>query len=55
VIPELIDAELREIAEKAAGKHPDTVLAAMGWTRAEYVTGIHARLRRKFVDMRSGQ
>jgi hypothetical protein len=54
-VPSSIDAELRAIAEKAAGKRSDYQLHAIGWTRFEYVDAIHRRLRDKWRAMRRGQ
>lgn len=52
-IPAAVDLQLRAIAERAAGQYADPLLEALGWTRPEYVTAIHSRLRDKFRRWRA--
>lgn len=47
-----VDAELRDIAERAAARYTDALLAAQGWTRTELVDAIHGRLCTKYREMR---
>lgn len=47
-----VDAELREVAERAAARYTDALLTAQGWTRQELVDAIHGRLRTKYREMR---
>ncbi|MCV7424368.1 hypothetical protein H7K45_27865 [Mycobacterium yunnanensis] len=48
-----VDQELHQLAVKAAGQYPDSLLTAQGWTRQELVDAIHARLQTKYTDMRA--
>jgi hypothetical protein len=49
-IPPSIDLHLRDIAEKAVGPNPWPLLDGTGWTREEFVSAVHARLRSKWRD-----
>ena len=48
-IPPAVDVELLELADKIAGKDT-TLIDALGWARADYVSAIHARLRCKWRE-----
>ncbi|MEE3066612.1 MAG: hypothetical protein VYA67_22165 [Actinomycetota bacterium] len=52
-IPADVDAQLAAIAGRPAGQNPGPLLRALGWTRPDYVTAIHNRLRDKHRQSRN--
>lgn len=51
-IPNGVDSELGQIAERAANRYTDSLITQQGWTREELVDAIHTRLRNKYREMR---
>jgi len=51
-IPRGVDAELTDIARRAADRFPEAMVTAQGWTRDELIDAILTRLRNKYRHMR---